>query len=213
MALVKKEKEWSKIFGRRCFTIKMVPPFSKEETMEVTICRPGYQEVMRKVGAHLLCTGFAVLPGVRNMDMRFKLRRTDAVGNEKEVIERSLHELMEQMRYNGYKVWLNVAEIGDGIVAGFFSNVAPGIKTFAENWVRYACAQMWWNLDKRNVDHDTICAVLTNCFEPENLQYVERSRWSRSKGMAVVDTSRVQLDMDAVFENDGTIDFNRGFGC
>ena len=28
--------------------------------------------------------------------------------------------------------------------------------------------------------------------------------------MAVVDTSRIQFDMDAVFENDGTIDFNMG---
>ena len=133
MAFAKKDKEWAKIFGKCCFKIKMVPPFNREEAMEVTIRRPQYQEVMRKVGAHMLCTGFAVLPGIRNIDKKFKLRRTDEDGNEKEVIERSLRELMEKMRYNGNKVWLNVDEISDGIVVGFFSTVAPGIKTFAEN--------------------------------------------------------------------------------
>ena len=72
------------------------------------------------------------------------------------------------------------------MIVGFFSNVVPGIKTFIEAWVKEACTQMWWKLDKRGVHSDDIYDVLSTCFQPECLVNVENSKWSRSKGMAVI---------------------------
>ena len=97
------------------------------------------------------------------------------------------------------------------MVAGIFSNVAPGIKTFIEAWVKEACVQMWWKMDKRCIDGDDIYDVLNTCFEPEDLAKIEHSKWSRTKGMAVIiKKKRMEFDFDGVFENDGTVDYTMG---
>ena len=142
LEVAKKRRLWAKKWGRFAFTIKMVPPPRKDEPLVDTVRRPGYQDVMKKVGSAQLCMGCCIIGGLSNIDKKFKLRMYDDEGNLVEIIERSMRQLMEGMKFNGTKILINIADVGGGMVAGFFSNVVQGIKAFIEAWVKDACVQM-----------------------------------------------------------------------
>ena len=147
-----------------------------------------------------------------NINKKFKLRMYDEEGNLVEIVERSIREMMESMEFNGSKIWINIADLGGGLIAGFFSSVVPGIQAFIEAWTKEAGTQMWWKLDKRGVHPDDNYEVLSTCFQPECLLNVNNSKWSKSKGMAVIVKKKETLDfdLDQVFKNDGTVDYNMG---
>ena len=83
LELAKKNRTWTRHWGQRALTIKMVPAYRKNEPVEHTSRRPLYQEIVRRDGAANLSTGYAVFPAIRNIDAKFTLRRTDADGNAK----------------------------------------------------------------------------------------------------------------------------------
>ena len=93
MEEAKKRKEWAKLWGRFAFTIKMVMPPRREEPLEDTVRRPGYQAIMRKVGSAQLCMGCCIIGGLSNIDKKFRLRMYDNDGNLVEIIERRIREL------------------------------------------------------------------------------------------------------------------------
>ena len=130
MEEAKKRKEWAKLWGRFAFTIKMVMPPRREEPLEDTVRCPGYQAIMRKVGSAQLCMGCCIIGGLSNINKKFRLRMYDSDGNLEEIIKRSIRELMEGMKFNGTEIWINITDVGGGMVAGFFSNVVPAIKNF-----------------------------------------------------------------------------------
>ena len=85
--VAKKRRSWAKLWGRFAFTIKMVMPPRRDEPLVDTIRRPGYQDIMKKVGSAQLCMGCCIIGGLSNIDKKFKLRMYDTEGNHVETIE------------------------------------------------------------------------------------------------------------------------------
>ena len=73
-------------------------------SIEYTIRRGPYQDIVRKAPAGVLSTGYVVIGGMRNINKMYKFRREDGSGNQKSSIERSPRQLMEEMRFNDYQV-------------------------------------------------------------------------------------------------------------
>ena len=46
-------------------------------------------------------------------------------------MNRSLKEILETLKWNDQQVFIMVAHIGDGVIAGFFSNVIKGVEQLA----------------------------------------------------------------------------------
>ena len=97
----------------------MVPPFRKDKPIEHTIRRGPYQDIVRKAAAGNLSTGHVIIGGMRNINKKYKFRREDGNGNQKRTIEKSPRQLMEEMKFNDYKIWINVCELHEGVVAAF----------------------------------------------------------------------------------------------
>ena len=116
---------------------------------------------------------------------------------------------MESIKWKGYKVFILVAEIRQGIYAAFLSNIIEGVDKLAEQWVESAAAQIFWNLRRRLVSEEDISLLISHCFEDFELAKIDRSRWSNSKKMAVVDT-RSSFDLEAMEANSGAVDVTKG---
>ena len=131
LEIAKKRQMWAKIFGDRVLTIKMVPPFDKNESMENTIRRGPHQDIVHKAAAGILSTGYVIIGGMRNINKKYTFRREDGEGNWKSTIERSPRQLMEEMKFNDYQIWINVCELQDGVVVAFFETLYQELRRIA----------------------------------------------------------------------------------
>ena len=50
---------------------------------------------------------------------------------KKRTIEKSPRQLMEDMKFNDYKIWINVCELHEGVIAAFFLILYLGLRLIA----------------------------------------------------------------------------------
>ena len=74
----------------------------------------------------------------------------------------------------------------------------PGIEAHCTAWAKCTAMQLWWKMDKRRFNHEDMDRFLNDVFDPMDLQYITISRWSKSKGMAVLKQKSIVFDLDSV---------------
>ena len=121
----------------------MVPAWKKGEPTTLTPRRSNYQKMIRDHGSANCSTSFMPFPGMYNCSDRYVLNQLEADGTPKNGVNRSLKEILETLRWNDQQVFIMVAHIGDGVIAGFFSNVIKGVEQLAFMWAMYAVAQVF----------------------------------------------------------------------
>ena len=107
------------------------------------------------------------------------MNRINPDGSPKDPVNRSVKEIMENVKWNGHKVFVLVAEIDHSVTAAFFSNVIQNINKLAFNWINHAAAQIFWNLRRRLVKETDITTMMVSCFDDNQIAQIERSRWSK----------------------------------
>ena len=112
---------WEPLWGRRLVTVQMVPPQKTGESATHTVRRPAYQKMIRNWGSTKCCTSYMVLPGIIDCTTQFQMVRHNTDGSYKDTVSRSVKQIMESIKWKGYKVFILVAEIWQGIYAAFFS--------------------------------------------------------------------------------------------
>ena len=200
---------WEPHWGKRFVTVQMAPGQKRGELREHTLRREGYQKMIRDWGCTKNSISYMVMPGLQNCTAKFKMNRINPDGSPKEPANRSVKEIMENVKWNGHKVFVLVAEIDHGVTAAFFSNVIQDIDKFALSWINYATAQIFWNLRRRLVKEYDITTMMSFCFDDNQIAQIERSRWSKLKKMAVVD-NKSDFDFEAMEGGTGAVDFSKG---
>ena len=69
--------------------------------------------------------------------------------------------------------------------------------------------QIYWALVRIYVAKEDVMKFLAESFETSELIKIERSRWSKTKGIGVVDHGDV-VDLEMVLKDKNTADFNKG---
>ena len=129
---------------------------------EHTLRHAGYQKIVIDWGCTKCSTSFMILQGLHDCTTRFKMDRYNTDGSFKDSVSRSVKQIMENLRWNGHKVFILVAVIEHGKTSAFFSNVIQGIEPLAYNWIRHAAAQIFWNLRRRLIGEDDIKSMVAS---------------------------------------------------
>lgn len=173
---------WHEHWGGVAFTVQQ-PGFNTPAGV-----KDRYIEMVQSHGAMQLSMGAATLPGIVTATRKFTLRLTpDENGQPREPTEKSLMDILRMMEITDKKVWLCVSRESNGIFTGYFSSVVEEIKTYVAAFVRCPAAQVYYWLKRRGCIGDDINHLIRKCFTVEQQQRVTKSRYIKSKGIAVLD--------------------------
>ena len=85
----------------------------------------------------------------------------------------------------------------------------PEIKSYIEQWTQCPAAQIYWFLLRKGCNLEDVRNMIRGCFSIEEVAKVSRSRWSKTRQFAVVDTG-AGMDISNVANNNRAYDTNLG---
>ena len=182
LAVAKTRKLWAEELGETANTIVM-PLNQNDEAFDPGMMER-YVDIILRNGSFNLSTVAVSIPGLRNLDKEWKLTRCA----NQEPLVRTCRQLLMAQKDDEAKAPLFrcIAQNQNGAYSAFHTKVVLSTQRKARKYMACPAAQLYYFLLKLGVTKPEIKRFIRGTFDIEQQKLVSRSRFSKTKQMALI---------------------------